>query len=263
MGNASTPIIKNYGGGNMESKRIFLGTLLLVASLQATAKDNYAINLHNTSPSTVYVTNNADIADEVEVQDLEKVESVALAPRESDTIELGRNFSVYTRLPKSNYKYERHFTVGFKQEPEQDELLSVKLSDIEQNDIDDMPLLVINHLYEHAVPEAAYDLCPDGSKAKQRKGSDMYFCTLQNYDKQSDTYIETYVPIIHYVYEYLPSWVWSKWYTKNPILYHLYDKDSEYHTKLPVYQTPWSTPWYAQWYKKQPKEVTQHLERPM
>lgn len=247
----------------METKKIFLTTVFLTASLQATTKSDYAINLHNTSSSTVYVTNNPDIADEVEVQDLEKVESIALAPRESDIIELGRNFSVYTRLPKSNYKYERHFTLGFKEEPEEDEQLTIKLSDIEQNDTDDMPLVIINHMHEHAIPEVAYDLCPNGSKAKKRNGSDMYFCTLQSYDKQSKQYIDTYVPVVHYVYEYLPSWVWSKWYTKNPILYHIYDKNSEFHAKLAAYQTPWSTPWYAQWYKKQPKEITEHLERPM
>lgn len=246
----------------MENKKIFIN-LACIAALHATAHAQYAITLNNTSPSTVYVTNNQDIADQVEVQELEKIDSIALAPRETDVIELGRSFAVYTRLPKSNVKYQRHFTVAFKEEPEETEQLKMTMSDLEQNNVDEAQLITINHLHEHAVPEAAYDLCPNGTKAQKRKGSDMYYCTSPCFDKKCKEYIDTQVPVIHYVYEYLPSWVWSRWYIKNPALYHLYDKSSEYHAKLPAYQTPWSTQWYAQWYKTQPKDVTQHLQKPM
>jgi len=244
-------------------KKIIITILsIIVCTGTKAAEADYKFTLQNTSPSTIYVTNDREIADEVEIQDLERVESVALAPRESDEIDLGQHISIYTRMGKSNYKYQRHFTIAFKEELDAEEPLYLSLANLEQNELDDLPLIMINHQHPHKTPESFYALCPDGSKAKKKNNSDMYFCKITSYDEQSAQYIETYVPVIHYVYQFLPEWVWSRWYVENPILYHLYDKNPQYQAKLSSYQKPWSTQWYAQWYKKQTQSTTEHLEKP-
>ena len=248
-------------GGFMVKKILWAIIALHVCSVVAIEK-NFTLKIVNTSPSTIYITNSEDVADESQIEDLEKAGSIALAPRESDTVQLGRNFAIFTRLPKGNYKYQRHLTVAFKEELEDDEELEVDIEDLERNRIEGMPLLVINHARSYEIPEAAYALCPDGTKPVKGKDSDMYFCTLPKFDKKINEYIDTKVPVIHYVYEYLPSWVWSSWYTKNPALYAWYDNHADCKSRLCGYKTPWSTRWYAQWYKTQPPKITEHLQKP-
>lgn len=221
------------------------------------------ITIKNTSPSTIYISNNPALSETPELEELEQAGSIALAPREDNAIALCSYFAIYTRAPKSNYQYQRHFTIALRDcQDGEDAEIFIELEDLEHNRTSHERLIIINHQHEHAVPEAAYPLCPYGAQAKKQAKSGQYMCTVTEYDETLGQEIAKQIPVVHYIYQYLPSWVYAQWYTQNPALYHWYEKNSEYRHTAPEYQAPWQTEWYAQWYQSQPKTAVEFLEKP-
>lgn len=218
--------------------------------------------IRNTSPSPIWISNDSALKKHISLDELEHSNAQVIQPYEIASVNVGTTFTIYTRLPQSNTNYQQNYTIVQRWcNPEDDEYV-VDFSSFESGKIDPKRFIVINHRKEVAIPESAYPLCPGGLYPELDQETEQWLCKVYRYSDVYEKHVEEYVPVLSYIYQWLPSSIWVPWYINNPQFYHWYNYYPDLYSHLPKYQAPWTTPEYATWYNQQPKEKLLNLKFP-
>jgi len=219
------------------------------------------ILLENTSPSPIWITTYQGIPTQMSLADLEKSTAITIAPYEIGQLNSSKIFTIYQRSRQSNTNYRPNLTL-IQRLCDSSSEYAVKLSSIESGQIDPSRFIVVNHLKNGQVPEGMNNLCPGGLPAEWDEDTDQWLCKIHRFSTIYEKYVTEYVPVLSYIYQWLPSWMWAEWYTKHPHFYHWYHNHPEYYSHLEQYSAPWQTPEYKKIYDSLPEKERRELRAP-
>jgi len=222
-----------------------------------TQKSPCALMIKNTDCATIGISTDEFLPDTISIEDLKKNPTVSIAPHQEASIAKSTWFSIYTRVAVTNDMFERHYTVvqrACKTVPQE---TAIAMNEIETNQLNPKRFIVIDHLMaQGAIAEQEFTLCPKGQKALLDTKEEQWLCK-HLVDGKTD-----YVPVYSYIYQWLPEWIISQWYTKHPEYYNWYHSNPQFWQHLAHYKTPWQTTWYATWYKNASDEEKKYLHKP-
>jgi hypothetical protein len=218
--------------------------------------------LKNTSGSSIWISQDPMVGETLTADQLEQSKAQEIRPYETGHIQLGTTFTIHTRTPQSNNTYQRNFTVVQRLcDPDSDEYI-VDFALLTAGHVDPARFIVINHAKQNDIPESSYPLCPGGLKAEFDEETDQWFCKVYRYSDVYEKLVDEYVPVLSYIYQWLPSNIWTQWYIKNPQFYHWYHRNPELYNHLEHYVAPWQTKEYALWYNAQPQKIKNNAHEP-
>lgn len=227
-----------------------------------TAAERCMLLIKNTSPSPIWLSHDNALKEKLSLDELEQSRAQAIQPYEVAPIQASNSFTIHTRSPQSNTQYQKNFTIIQRLcDPSNDEY-AIDFSLFESGQADPKRFITINHLKEKETPESAYPLCPGGLLPVFDQETDQWFCKVYRHSDVYEKYVDEYVPVLSYIYQWLPSSIWIPWYIKHPQFYNWYHKNPDFYSHLPNYQAPWTTQEYAAWYKTQPEKVRQNFPEP-
>lgn len=248
-------------------KRVAMVALILASVQYTTASDAQSkaeicsLLIKNDSGSTVWITTTA-LPKELPAQKLEQADAIAIHPYEVGAVNVGKAFMVYTRAAQSNALYRHELTVIQRMcDPASDEYV-IDFSLLKNNKADPARFIVIDQIKEKDIPESTYPLCPGGTFAELDDETSQWFCKVYRLSDAYGMYVDEYVPVLSYIYQWLPEDIIQQWYSKNPQFYHWYHAHPDFYSHLEQYKAPWQTGEYEAWYAKQPEQVRTLLKKP-
>lgn len=226
-----------------------------------TTKSECSLVLKNTSGSAIWISNEQPAnKKELTKAELEALGAIALAPNSSDEINLGRWFSIYTRIPQTNDTFQLHYTIAYRSCKKTAFPITITMHQIDTDQLDGSRMIYINHLHTD-VAEGANRLCPHSKKPLWDKNEEQWFCKLRRRSQGNNAYHYEYVPVQTYIYKYLPDWLIGTWYTKNPTYYNWYHAKTSFWKHMSNYKAPWQTAWYQQWYENASEAEKEYLHQ--
>lgn len=262
------------GGGIMKLKLSIIALMLsaqplICAGLNAAieAQENSTAQLcplliRNTSASPIWLSQDPTLNGKLTFDDLEQSSAQIIQPYEIAPMNAKTTFTIFTRSPQSNTNYQRGFTVIQRLcDPSSDEYV-IDFSSLESGQADHTRFIVINHTKEKEIPESAYPICPGGLLPELDEETEQWFCKVYRYSDVYEKYVDEYVPVLSYIYQWLPSSIWTQWYIKHPQFYNWYHRNPDFYSHLPTYQAPWQTKEYATWYNAQPEKIRNAVRAP-
>jgi hypothetical protein len=220
------------------------------------------LGIRNTSFSPVWLIEQSPVYPVKTGSDLEALGATIVEPHEKTVVCAEKPYTIYTRLAHSNNEVQKHFTVVYRTHNELEATQELLLSALEEGTIDPARFLVIDHTKEQEVPEANYPLCPGGLHAELDYETHQWMCRVERHSPVYNQHVVEYVPVLSYIYQWLPRSVWVAWYIKNPHFYAWYHHNPDLYQHLPRYQAPWTTSEYTAWYTAQPTHIQESYRKP-
>lgn len=237
--------------------------LLEDQALDAQEHHSCQLLIENTSPSPIWLATTQGLPEKMTPDELEQNQAVMILPYEIGQLKSSKTFTIYERSRQSNIDYRPNLTIvqRFCDADHTDEY-AIHLSDFETDQVDPSRFIVIHNLKNAEIPEGMNKLCPGGLAAEWDEDTDQWLCKIHRYSNIYEKYVDEYVPVLSYIYQWLPTWMWAEWYTKHPHFYHWYHNHPEYYSHLEQYIAPWQTKEYKKIYDSLQEDDRRELHAP-
>lgn len=218
--------------------------------------------IRNNSGSPIWISHNQMLPEKISIYELEQSGAKVIQPYEIEAVHNATLFNVFSRAPQSNTRYQLSLTVIQRQcDPSNDEI-PVDFTLLETGQADPARLIAINRAHEKNIPEGSYPLCPGGIMPELDDETDQWFCKVYRYSDVYEKFVDEYVPVVSYIYQWLPSSISTQWYIKNPQFYNWYHEYPEFYSHLKQYVAPWQTSEYEKWYNAQSAAIRNTAKKP-